>query len=30
MMLSTRLHRVPLLSRDAHFDYVAGLKRISW
>ena len=25
-----RQHGAPLLSRDAHFDYVAGLKRISW
>ena len=25
-----RQHRQPLLSRDAHFDCVAGLKRIAW
>jgi len=23
-------HHVPVLSRDAHFDAVAGLKRVSW
>jgi tRNA(fMet)-specific endonuclease VapC len=26
----TRQHRLPLLSRDGHFDFVAGLKRIGW
>jgi predicted nucleic acid-binding protein len=25
-----RQHGLPLLSRDTHFDYVAGLKRIGW
>ena len=25
-----RQHRLPLLSRDAHFDAVQGLKRIGW
>lgn len=25
-----RQHRMPLLSRDAHFDVVDGLKRLSW
>ncbi len=25
-----RQHRLPLLSRDHHFDLVAGAKRISW
>ena len=25
-----RQHRLPVLSNDAHFDHVAGLKRISW
>lgn len=23
-------HREPLISRDAHFDYVPGLRRLSW
>ena len=23
-------HRLPVLSRDTHFDYVDGLTRISW
>ena len=26
----TRQHRMPLLSRDQHFDFVSGLKRIGW
>lgn len=25
-----RQHRMPLLSRDAHFDVVDGIKRLSW
>ncbi len=25
-----RQHRLPLLSRDQHFDFVRGLKRIAW
>ena len=25
-----RQHRLPVLSRDRHFDFVPGLKRISW
>ena len=25
-----RQHGLPLLSRDGHFDFVAGLKRIAW
>jgi predicted nucleic acid-binding protein len=25
-----RQHKTPLLSRDAHFDFVPGLKRIGW
>jgi predicted nucleic acid-binding protein len=25
-----RQHRLPVLSRDRHFDFVAGLKRIGW
>jgi len=25
-----RQHRLPLLSRDRHFDLVAGIKRIGW
>jgi tRNA(fMet)-specific endonuclease VapC len=25
-----RQHRMPILSRDAHFDWVTGLKRIVW
>ena len=25
-----RQHRLPLLSRDQHFDFVPGLKRIGW
>lgn len=25
-----RQHAMPLLSRDQHFDFVPGLKRISW
>ncbi len=25
-----RQHRMPLASRDAHFDKVSGLKRVSW
>lgn len=25
-----RQHRLPLLSRDGHFDFVAGLQRIGW
>ncbi len=25
-----RQHRLPLLSRDRHFDLVAGTKRIAW
>jgi tRNA(fMet)-specific endonuclease VapC len=25
-----RQHRLPLLSRDRHFDFVRGLKRIRW
>jgi tRNA(fMet)-specific endonuclease VapC len=23
-------HALPVLSRDAHFDHVAGIRRISW
>jgi tRNA(fMet)-specific endonuclease VapC len=26
----TRQHRLPLLSRDKHFDHVKGLTRLSW
>ena len=26
----TRRHALPLVSRDAHFDFVPGLKRIAW
>ena len=25
-----RQHSLPILSNDAHFDHVAGLKRVSW
>jgi predicted nucleic acid-binding protein len=25
-----RQHRLPILSRDRHFDFVLGLKRIGW
>lgn len=25
-----RQHKLPLISRDAHFDHVAGLTRIGW
>ena len=25
-----RQYGLPLLSRDGHFDYVAGMKRIGW
>jgi tRNA(fMet)-specific endonuclease VapC len=25
-----RQHSLPLVSRDAHFDFVAGMKRVSW
>jgi predicted nucleic acid-binding protein len=25
-----RQHALPLLSRDQHFDFVAGLKRVGW
>jgi tRNA(fMet)-specific endonuclease VapC len=25
-----RQHELPLLSRDAHFDFVPGLKRVGW
>ena len=25
-----RQHSLPLLSRDRHFDYVSGLKRLEW
>jgi predicted nucleic acid-binding protein len=25
-----RQHRLPILSRDRHFDFVPGLKRIAW
>ena len=25
-----RQHRLPLLSRDRHFDFVPGLKRVGW
>jgi predicted nucleic acid-binding protein len=25
-----RQHRLPLLSRDAHFDHVSGITRIGW
>jgi predicted nucleic acid-binding protein len=25
-----RQHSLPLLSRDQHFDFVAGLKRVGW
>lgn len=25
-----RQHRMPLLSRDQHFDFVSGLHRVSW
>ncbi len=27
---SARQHRLPIISRDLHFDSVAGLKRIDW
>ena len=26
----TRQHALPVMSRDSHFDYVAGLRRIEW
>ena len=26
----SRQHRLPILSRDQHFDFVPGLKRIGW
>ena len=26
----TRQHALPVMSRDSHFDYVAGLSRIKW
>jgi predicted nucleic acid-binding protein len=26
----TRQHSLPLLTRDGHFDFVSGLKRIDW
>jgi tRNA(fMet)-specific endonuclease VapC len=26
----SRQHRLPILSRDRHFDFVPGLKRIGW
>ena len=26
----TREHDIPIVTRDAHFDYVTGLKRIVW
>ena len=26
----TRQHALPLLSRDRHFDFVPGLKRVGW
>ena len=25
-----RQHRLPILSRDEHFDFVPGVKRIDW
>ena len=25
-----RQHKLPLLSRDKHFDFVPGLRRIGW
>jgi predicted nucleic acid-binding protein len=25
-----RQHALPLLSRDSHFDFVAGVKRVAW
>jgi tRNA(fMet)-specific endonuclease VapC len=25
-----RQHRLPVLSRDRHFDYVSGLQRVNW
>lgn len=25
-----RQHALPLISRDAHFDFVSGLKRLAW
>jgi tRNA(fMet)-specific endonuclease VapC len=25
-----RQHKAPLLSRDVHFDFVPGLKRVGW
>lgn len=25
-----RQHKLPLVSRDAHFDFVPGLKRVGW
>jgi len=25
-----RQHRLPLLSRDQHFDFVSGIRRIAW
>jgi len=25
-----RQHKLPVISRDAHFDHVAGLTRIGW
>jgi predicted nucleic acid-binding protein len=25
-----RQHRLPLLSRDGHFDFVSALQRIGW
>jgi predicted nucleic acid-binding protein len=27
---SCRQHSLPLLSRDRHFDFVPGIKRLSW
>jgi len=26
----SRQHALPVMSRDSHFDYVAGLRRIDW
>lgn len=26
----TKQHKVPILSRDRHFDAIAGLKRLTW
>lgn len=26
----SRQHALPVMSRDSHFDYVAGLRRIEW